>query len=103
MPTAVFAPNDFAAIGLLQALDDRGLRVPEDVSVVGYDDTWLAGLARIGLTTIHQDPRGIGATAVSLLLERLDGDRTSARHVVLKPELTIRSTTGPGTRTKDKR
>ncbi|MEX0667296.1 MAG: substrate-binding domain-containing protein [Acidimicrobiia bacterium] len=95
MPTAVFAPNDFAAIGLLQALDDRSLRVPEDVSVVGYDDTWLAGLARIGLTTIHQDPRGIGATAVSLLLERLDGDRTSARHVVLKPELTIRSTTGP--------
>ena len=76
MPTAVFAPNDFAAIGLLQALDDRALRVPEDVSVVGYDDTWLAGLARIGLTTVHQDPRGIGATAVSLLLERLDGDRT---------------------------
>jgi DNA-binding LacI/PurR family transcriptional regulator len=98
MPTAVFAPNDFAAIGLLQALDDRGLRVPEDVSVVGYDDTWLAGLARIGLTTIHQDPRGIGATAVSLLLERIDGERTSARHVVLKPELTIRSTTGPAPR-----
>ena len=95
MPTAVFAPNDFAAIGLLQALDDRGLRVPADVSIVGYDDTWLAGLARIGLTTVHQDPRGIGSTAVSLLLERLDGDRTSARHVVRKPELTIRSTTGP--------
>lgn len=95
MPTAVFAPNDFAAIGLLQALDDRGLNVPDDVSVVGYDDTWLAGLARIGLTTVHQDPRGIGSTAVSLLLERLDGDRTSARHVVRKPELTIRSTTGP--------
>ena len=94
LPTAVFAPNDFAAIGLLQALDDRGLRVPDDVSVVGYDDTWLAGLARIGLTTVHQDPRGIGGTAVSLLLERLDGDRTSARHVVLKPELTVRSTTG---------
>ena len=100
MPTAVFAPNDFAAIGLLQALDDRGLRVPQDVSVVGYDDTWLAGLARIGLTTVHQDPRGIGRNAVSLLLERLDGDRTSARHVVLKPHLTIRSTTGraPGKR-----
>lgn len=100
MPTAVFAPNDFAAIGLLQALDDRGLRVPQDVSVVGYDDTWLAGLARIGLTTVHQDPRGIGTNAVSLLLERLDGDRTSARHVVLKPHLTIRSTTGkaPGRR-----
>lgn len=94
-PTAIFAPNDFAAIGLLQALDDRGLRVPQDVSVVGYDDTWLAGLARIGLTTVHQDPRGIGAAAVSLLVERLDGERTTARHVVLRPELTVRSTTGP--------
>lgn len=94
-PTAVFAPNDFAAIGLLQALDDRNLRVPADVSVVGYDDTWLAGLARIDLTTVRQDPRGIGATAVSLLLERIEGERTKARHVVLRPELTVRSTTAP--------
>jgi DNA-binding LacI/PurR family transcriptional regulator len=92
-PTAVFAPNDFAAIGILQALDDRDLRVPDDVSVVGYDDTWLAGLARIDLTTVRQDPRGIGRTAVSLLLERIDGERTRARHVVLRPDLTIRSTT----------
>ncbi|MGQ0849088.1 MAG: LacI family DNA-binding transcriptional regulator [Actinomycetota bacterium] len=95
LPTAIFAPNDFAAIGLLQALDDRGFRVPDDISVVGYDDTWLAGLARIGLTTVHQDPRRMGATAVSLLLERIDGQRTTARHVVVQPELTIRATTGP--------
>lgn len=94
-PTAVFAPNDFAAIGVLQALHDRGFKVPDDVSVVGYDDTWMAGLARIDLTTVHQDPRGIGETAVSLLLERIEGDRTKARHVILKPELTIRSTTAP--------
>lgn len=97
-PTAVFAPNDFAAIGVLQALHDRGLNVPADVSVVGYDDTWLAGLARIDLTTVRQDPRGIGATAVSLLLERVDGKRTKAKHVVLKPELTIRATTAPARR-----
>lgn len=97
-PTAVFAPNDFAAIGVLQALHDRGLKVPDDVSVVGYDDTWLAGLARIDLTTVHQDPRRIGATSVSLLVERIEGERIRARHVILKPELTIRSTTAPARR-----
>jgi DNA-binding LacI/PurR family transcriptional regulator len=94
-PTAVFAPNDFAAIGLMQAFDDRGLGVPDDISVVGYDDTWLAGLARIGLSTVRQDPILIGSTVVGLLLERLDDGRAQAKHVVLEPTLTIRTTTGP--------
>lgn len=94
-PTAVFAPNDFAAVGLLHALDDRGLSVPDDVSIVGFDDTWLAGLARIDLTTVRQDFRRIAATSVALLMERIDGKRSAARHVVLSPEMTIRSTTAP--------
>jgi DNA-binding LacI/PurR family transcriptional regulator len=95
LPTAIVAPNDLAAIGVLQALEARGLSVPGDVSVVGYDDSHLASLEHIALTSVRQDPMGIGSTAVELLLERLDHGRTGPRHVVLEPGFTIRATTGP--------
>ena len=94
-PTAIFAPNDLAAIGVIQALEERNLRVPEDVSVVGYDDSHLASLKHIWLTSVRQEPQRIGSTSVELLLERLDGGRTKARHVVLTPGFTVRGTTGP--------
>ncbi len=93
-PTALLAPNDIAAIGALQALTSRGLRVPEDVSLIGYDDTWVAALEHIALTTVHQDARTIGTAAVDLLQERITGGRTTPRHVVLRPTLTVRETTG---------
>ena len=71
-PTAVFAANDVAAIGALDVLDEYGLRVPEDMSVVGYDNTHISGRHRFDLTTVDQPRFEIGRTAVSLLLERLD-------------------------------
>jgi LacI family transcriptional regulator len=94
-PTAILAPNDLAAIGVLEALEARGMTVPDDVSVVGYDDSHLASLEHIALTTVRQDPMAIGSTSVELLLERLDQGRTGPRHVVLEPGFTVRATTGP--------
>ncbi len=93
-PTAVFVANDLAAIGALQAADDAGVAVPGDVSVVGYDNTALAALGRIDLTTIDQPGAELGAMAVELLFERIDG-RVGDRHIVVTPSLVVRSTTGP--------
>jgi DNA-binding LacI/PurR family transcriptional regulator len=98
IPTAIFAANDLAALGALQALAEAGRSVPGDVSLIGYDNAWLAGLQHISLTTIDQPRHQLGATAVELLIERLDEGRTDPRHLVLSPSLMVRSTTGPPAR-----
>lgn len=94
-PTAVFAPNDVAAIGAMEAIDAAGLAIPDDISLVGYDNLALAALPRIGLTTVGQPRADLGREAVGLVLERLDEGRERARHVVVPPNLVIRATTGP--------
>lgn len=94
-PTAVFAANDLAATGVLDVLDREGLSVPGDVSVVGYDNTHIAGMYRFDLTTVDQPRLEIGRQAVSLLLERVRGDRSDPRHVVIPPRLVVRGSTGP--------
>jgi DNA-binding LacI/PurR family transcriptional regulator len=99
LPTAVFVANDLAAMGALEALAAAGLRVPEDVSLAGYDDIISSHSARVALTTVAQPSVEMGRRAVDLLIERVDQGRADARHMVLPPRLVVRgSTAAPGPR-----
>jgi DNA-binding LacI/PurR family transcriptional regulator len=93
LPTAVFMANDFAALGALEALDATGIRVPEEMSLVGYDDIATAHSSRVALTTVAQPSLEMGRTAIGLLTERAYGGRDEARHIVLAPQLVVRNTT----------
>lgn len=95
LPTAVFVANDYAALGALETLDQAGLEVPRDISVLGYDDNLFAHMPGIDLTTVRQPTVEMGRTAVRLLVQRIEGGRSRARNVVLSPSLVVRKTTGP--------
>jgi DNA-binding LacI/PurR family transcriptional regulator len=93
--TAVIASNDRCAVGLLDRLARLGVSVPGSMSVVGYDDSMLARLGHVDLTTVSQDAPRQADEAVTLLAERLDDGRAGPREVVLPPRLVLRSTTAP--------
>ena len=95
LPTAIFASNDLCAIGAMNALEEAGLTIPADVSLVGYDNTTLAALRHIELTSIDQPGHVMGRSAIDRLSERIDGERITPRHDVVAPRLVARSTTGP--------
>ncbi len=95
LPTAVITSNDRCAAGLLDAFVRQGVQVPGTVSVIGYDDSILARLAHVDLTTVSQDAGQQAARAVDLVVERLEGGRTAPREVVLTPRLVVRGTTAP--------
>ena len=94
-PTAVFAFNDNIAIGVLQAARERGIRVPDELSVIGFDDVEAAEIVTPQLTTIRQPLEELGRMAVSLLERLLEGQRIEALHVELRTQLVVRQTTAP--------
>lgn len=94
-PTAIFAFNDDMAVGALNAALQRGLRVPEDLSIVGFDDSVQAQNVSPKLTTVYQPLAEMGRMAVSLLTRILEGQRLEAVRVELGTRLIVRGTTGP--------
>ena len=90
-PTAIFAGADIAAVGVLRAAEERGLRVPEDLTVTGYDNINASAIGRVALTTIDQSGHLTGQMSARLLLERLSG-RTQPVHYVVAPRLVVRAT-----------
>jgi DNA-binding LacI/PurR family transcriptional regulator len=94
LPTAVFAANDMVATGLLGGFDRAGVEVPNDVSIVGYDNISIAHLAHVSLTTVDQPRDAMGRLALELLLDRIDHRRASELRLI-EPSLVIRSTTAP--------
>ncbi|MGI8418928.1 MAG: LacI family DNA-binding transcriptional regulator [Nakamurella sp.] len=94
-PTALIGFNDKVAVGAIAAASQRGLRVPDDLSVTGFDDIDLAQATRPMLTTVRQPLQEMGRIAVGLLVRLLQGHRLDALHVELATELVVRGSTGP--------
>lgn len=94
-PTAIFSMNDEMAIGAMQTLKNRGIRIPEDISVTGFDDIAYAKYSDPSLTTISQPAEEMGKMAMDMLLKVIEGEPLSQRECVLPTEFIIRKSTGP--------
>ncbi|WP_018654568.1 LacI family DNA-binding transcriptional regulator [Actinomadura flavalba] len=94
-PTAIFAPNDLVATGALSAADELELAVPGHVSIVGYDNTHLAAIRHISLTSVDQPRRDMGRVAAEMLTARIADQARPARQNLVVPHLVVRATTGP--------
>lgn len=97
-PTAVFAANDILAIGALSAADERTVRVPGDLSLIGYDNTHLASIRHLSLSSVDPVSRDVGVRAAQLLVERMAEPALPQRHEMLQPRLVVRNTTAPAGR-----
>ncbi|BCK22413.1 substrate-binding domain-containing protein [Vibrio cholerae] len=91
LPSALFVCNDMMAMGVIQAANQRGLRIPDDLSLIGYDDVHIAKFMTPALTTIHQPKYRLGKAAVDTLLYRLENPDTTAQVVQLEPTLVVRN------------
>jgi DNA-binding LacI/PurR family transcriptional regulator len=94
-PTAVITFNDRCAMGLIDALVRTGVHIPAALSVVGYDDSPVARLTHINLTTVSQNTRQLAEHAITAITERIEHGRTDSRDVVVPPHLVARGTTAP--------
>ncbi|MFV0133149.1 LacI family DNA-binding transcriptional regulator [Streptomyces sp. HMX87] len=98
-PTAVMTGADVAALGIYRAAHELGLRIPDDLSLVGYNNTALAALAPVQLTSVDQAGHTMGCAAARLLIERVEGRRDRAMRTTMTPRLVVRgSTAAPGGR-----
>ena len=90
-PTAVFATSDLITLGALQAVAEEGLSIPEDVSLLTFDDFDFAPFLRCPLTAVRQPKEMMGEMAVKLLIEDVKSQRQGTKRIVLKPQLVVRS------------
>jgi LacI family transcriptional regulator len=94
-PTAIFASNDLSAFGAIEAIRQRHLRVPEDISVIGFDDIPQASVTYPKLTTVRQPLDQMGREAVTLLLEHIEDPAWETRQIMLPTQFIIRDSCGP--------
>jgi LacI family transcriptional regulator len=92
-PTALFAASDLVAIGILHELIRAGVRVPDDIAIIGYDDNAFAKQVLVPLTTVRQPAYDMGRAAAEMLLTRLEGEPVARPHLVFQPELVVREST----------
>jgi LacI family transcriptional regulator len=92
-PDAVFAANDLVAMGVLQGLAGHGIRVPDEIAIIGFDDIDFASAAVVPLSSVRQPSELMGETALRILLDQIADPDTDAQHVVFEPELVVRAST----------
>ena len=97
-PTAVFCANDLIALGLLQEMTRRGLRVPHDLAIVGYDDIDFAAAAAVPLTSVRQPRALLGQTAADLLIDEVTSESHKHQQVMFEPTLVVRESSNPEVR-----
>jgi LacI family transcriptional regulator len=95
VPTAIFASNDLSAFGVMEAIRQRGFRIPEDISVVGFDDIPQASIVYPKLTTVRQPLDQMGRVAAKMLLEHIENPERSLRRVTLSTHLIVRDSCQP--------
>ena len=92
-PTAIFATNDSLAVGCYRAVSEKGLRIPEDVAVIGFDDSYVSRVIEPELTTVRIDSLQMGKLAVEMLFRLIDGEELSEWYIEMPTELIVRGTT----------
>lgn len=95
LPTAIFASNDLSAFGAMEAIRERGLRIPEDISIVGFDDIPQAPYTYPRLTTVHQPLNQMGRTAVTMLLDLIENPGAGNQQITVTTRLIIRDSCQP--------
>ena len=92
-PTAVLAFNDMIALGLIKASYELGIRIPEELSVIGFDDIPMASFSKPSLSTVYSPSEDLGKEAAKLLLDQIDNQDTSVKNILIPVKLIIREST----------